>query len=244
MKPLLILKTGTTLPEIADALGDFEDWIASGLDFAFASKELQLASVYEGDSLPDPDTVSGIVVTGSSALVTEREDWSERSAGWLAGAVERAIPILGICYGHQLLAHALGGRVERNPLGREIGTVEVRLRPGFEQDALLGGLPGQISVQVSHLESVVVLPEGARHWGASSKDLNQVFAYGPCAWGVQFHPEFDAEIVRGYIKGRRSLLREEGLDPRALSEGARDTEHGTQVLRRFGEIVRDRSSAA
>jgi GMP synthase (glutamine-hydrolysing) len=242
VKPLLILKTGTTLPEIADALGDFEDWIASGLDYV--SEDLQLASVYEGDSLPDPDTVSGVVVTGSSALVTEREDWSERSAGWLAGAVERAIPILGICYGHQLLAHALGGRVERNPLGREIGTVEVRLRSGFEQDALLGGLPGQISVQVSHVESVVVLPKGARHWGASSKDPHQVFAYGPCAWGVQFHPEFDAEIVRGYIKGRRSLLREEGLDPRALIEGACDTEHGTQLLRRFGEIVRDRSSAA
>lgn len=242
MKPLLILKTGTTLPEIADALGDFEDWIARGLDFA--SQELQLAKVYEGDTLPDPDSLSGVVVTGSSALVTEREDWSERSAGWLAGAVERETPILGICYGHQLLAHALGGRVERNPLGREIGTVEVRFSPGFEQDALLGELPRQISVQVSHVESVVVLPKGARHRGASPKDLNQAFAYEPCAWGVQFHPEFDAEIVRGYIKGRRSLLLEEGLDPRALSEGAHDTEHGTQVLRRFGEIVRDRSSGS
>ncbi|MBW1886103.1 MAG: hypothetical protein JRJ58_21440, partial [Deltaproteobacteria bacterium] len=94
------------------------------------------------------------------------------------------------------------------------------------------------------VESVVVLPKGARHWGASAKDPHQVFAYGPCAWGVQFHPEFDAEIVRGYIKGRSSLLREEGLDPRALIEGACDTEHGTQLLRRFGEIVRDRSSAA
>lgn len=242
MKPLLILKTGTTLPEIVDTYGDFEDWIARGLDFA--SEELELAKVYQGDPLPDPETFSGVVITGSSALVTEREDWSERSAAWLAGAVERETPILGICYGHQLLAHALGGRVERNPLGREIGTVEVHFDAGFEEDALLGGLPQQISVQVSHLESVVVLPKGAQHRAASSKDLNQAFAYGPCAWGVQFHPEFDADIVREYIKGRRSHLLEEGLDPKALSNGARDSEHGTQVLRRFAAIVRGRAEQA
>lgn len=239
MKPLLILKTGSTLPEIADAHGDFEDWIGRGLEFT--TGELRVVNVCEGDPLPDPDGISGVVITGSSALVTEREDWSERSAGWLPGVVEREIPLLGICYGHQLLAHALGGRVERNPLGREIGTVEVHFGPGFEDDALLGVLPRKISVQVSHVESVVVLPRGARHRGASSGDLNQVVAYGSCAWGVQFHPEFDAEVVRGYIKSRRPLLLAEGLDPEALSDGTRDTEHGTQVLRRFGAIVRDRS---
>jgi len=239
MKPLLILKTGTTLPDIAEVRGDFEDWIGRGL--AFSEAELELARVYQGEGIPDPDSLSGVVITGSSALVTEREDWSERSAAWLADAVEREVPILGICYGHQLLAHALGGRVERNPLGREIGTVEVHFDTGFEEDALLGALPQRISVQVSHVESVVVLPKGARHRGASSKDLNQAFAFGPCAWGVQFHPEFDADIVRGYIKGRRSNLLEEGLDPNALSDRACDSEYGTAVLRRFGEIVRERS---
>ncbi len=61
---------------------------------------------------------------------------------------------------------------------------------------------------------------------------------------MQFHPEFDAEIVRGYIKGRRPLLLAEGLDPEALSSGTRDTEHGTLVLRRFGAIVRDRSQSS
>ncbi|MCP4039767.1 MAG: glutamine amidotransferase [bacterium] len=239
MKPLLILKTGTTLPEIVGERGDFEKWIGDGLDYTCS--ELEVASVYEGDALPDSAAIAGVVATGSSALVTEREDWSERSASWLADVVEREIPVLGICYGHQLLAHGLGGRVERNPLGREIGTVEVRLRPGFEDDGLLGALPQQISVQVSHVESVVALPAGARHWGASAGDPNQVFAYGPCAWGVQFHPEFDAEIVRGYIRGRRALLLEEGMDPEALAAAVCDTGHGTQLLRRFGAIVRDRS---
>ena len=240
MKPLLIVKTGTTLPDIAEQRGDFEDWIGKGLDFV--DDEIEVASVYEGDSLPDPTSVSGVVITGSSALVTEKEDWSERSAQWLPGAVESEVPVLGICYGHQLLAHALGGRVERNPLGREIGTVQVRFGSSAREDTLFAGLPQEISVQVSHVESVVKLPPGAKHRGASAGDLNQAFAVGAWAWGVQFHPEFDAEIVRGYIAGRRHFLVEEGLDPRSLSERAKDTGHGTAVLRRFGEIVRERAA--
>jgi len=239
LKPLLIVKTGATLPEIAEQHGDFENWIESGL--GYRSDEIDVVSVYEGEALPDAGVISGVVITGSSALVTEREAWSERCAGWLPNLVEREIPVLGICYGHQLLAHALGGRVERNPLGREIGTVEVRFDAGFRDDLLLGELPEKISVQVSHVESVVALPPAAAHRGASSGDPNQAFAYGSCAWGVQFHPEFDAEIVRGYVRARRAALLEEGLDPDAISSAARDTDHGTRVLRRFGEIVRDRA---
>jgi GMP synthase (glutamine-hydrolysing) len=247
----LIVKTGATLPEIAERHGDFENWIESGLGYSNdttsdnaagpATEKVDVVSIYEGEDLPEADTISGVVITGSSALVTEREAWSERCAGWLPQVVEREIPVLGICYGHQLLAHALGGRVDRNPLGREIGTVEVRFDEGISSDSLLGGLSQQISVQVSHVESVVALPTEAVHLGASAGDPNQAFAYGPCAWGVQFHPEFDAEIVRGYIKARRSLLLEEGLDPDAISHNTRDTDHGTRVLRRFGEIVRSRA---
>lgn len=239
MKPLLIIKTGSTLEPIRQVRGDFESWIGEGLDYQ--TSEVEVISVYEGDALPDPSTITGVVVTGSSALVTDREDWSERSAAWLCDAVDRDLPVLGICYGHQLLAHARGGRVASNPCGREIGTVDVEFTPGFERDALLSGFPREISVQVSHVESVVALPPDATHLGASSGESNQAFAIGRFAWGVQFHPEFDAEIVRGYIEGRRNLLIEEGLDPEVLLAGARDTDHGTRVLRRFGAIVRERA---
>lgn len=242
MKPLLILKTGTTLPEISETRGDFEDWISRGVQFD--EGEVEVAKVYEGEALPDPAEISGVVITGSSALVTEKEDWSEQSAAWLPAVIEREIPVLGICYGHQLLAHALGGRVERNPRGREIGTVEVRLGADAHADDLLGSLPQTISVQVSHVESVVKLPAAAKHHGVSSRDLNQAFAFGSSAWGVQFHPEFDADIVRGYIQGRRGLLLAEGLDPDALLDAANDTSHGSDLLQRFGQLVRERGSRA
>ncbi len=241
MKPLFIMKTGSTLPAIREARGDFELWIREGMGYAAA--EILLRNVYQDEAPPHAEEVSGVVVTGSSALVSEREAWSERSAEWLADAVEKDVPLLGICYGHQLLAHACGGVVERNPLGREIGTVTVRIEAEYASDPLLEGLPPEIGVHVSHVESVTRLPAQARNMGASEGDPNQIFALGDAAWGVQFHPEFDADIVRGYIEGRRALIEEEGLDAGALLDATRDTDHGTRVLRRFGEIVRERATS-
>src|SRR5690348_8631928 len=71
--------------------------------------------------------IAGVVVTGSHSMVSHREPWSERAAQWLAGVVESdRVPVLGICYGHQLLAHALGGEAGDHPAAIEIGTVQVR----------------------------------------------------------------------------------------------------------------------
>lgn len=78
--------------------------------------------------------------SGSSAMISHREAWNERTADWLRDAAACATPVLGICYGHQLLAHALGGRVGPNPHRREIGTVLLRLA-SEAGDALLALLP-------------------------------------------------------------------------------------------------------
>ena len=119
MTRVLIVKTGETLPAIRERRGDFEDWIAAGM--GLAREAVDVVEVHREHPLPDAAEPSGIVVTGSPALVTDREPWSERTAAWLRQVVEAGTPLLGICYGHQLLAHALGGRVEQSPRGREIG---------------------------------------------------------------------------------------------------------------------------
>ena len=147
--------------------------------------------------------VAGVVITGSHDMVTERQPWSEQAAAWLPGLVERGIPTLGICYGHQLLAHALGGEVGDNPNGREFGTVTVDLEAEAADDPLLGGLPARLPVQVCHTQSALTLPAGARRLAHGSRDANQAFVVGEAAWGVQFHPEFDAEVVSGVHRALR-----------------------------------------
>ncbi len=116
---MLIVKTGTARTALADPDGDFEDWIARGL-----GRRVQVCSVYEGDEPPTARATGGVVVTGSAAMVSDHEAWADRTAEWLRTAVDAGVPVLGICFGHQLLAHALGGKVGPNPRGREIGTIK------------------------------------------------------------------------------------------------------------------------
>ncbi|MFQ5416602.1 MAG: glutamine amidotransferase [Myxococcota bacterium] len=235
MKPVVIVKTGKTIASIEESRGDFEDWISAGL--GVGPEWVRVSRVDEGEELPEPEAVAGAVVTGSSAMVTAREAWSERAAGWLSAAVAREVPILGICYGHQLLAHALGGTVRRNPNGREIGTVDVALAPGADSDSLFAEFDGGLRVHASHLESVTALPPGAIHLASSSLDPNHAFRVGRNAWGVQFHPEFDADIMRGYLAARREAVLSEGLDADALTRAVEERPEGFAVLRRFSAII-------
>jgi GMP synthase (glutamine-hydrolysing) len=233
---VLILKTGSTLAPIRARRGDFEDWIA--LRMGLAAGAARVLDARAGPALPDPTELAGVVVTGSAAMVSEREAWSERAGQWLAAAVGAGTPVLGICYGHQLLAQALGGRVGRNPRGREIGTVRLSLLPEARGDPLLGALGAQAAVHETHVECVLELPAGARRLAESELDPVQAYAVGERTWGVQFHPEFDAEVMRSYLDGRRDALRAEGLDPDALLSEVRETPAGAQVLARFAALLR------
>jgi GMP synthase (glutamine-hydrolysing) len=238
MRQLFIIKTGSTLPSLLASKGDFEEWVLAGM--GPGGGQVTIVDVRDGSPLPVYDELSGVVVTGSHSMVTDHADWSERTATWLAGAVEEQIPILGICYGHQLLAYALGGQVGDNPNGHEYGTVEVRLSENAQPDPLLGGLPNPIKMHVSHTQSVLELPAGARLLASSDKDQHQAFVVGECAWGVQFHPEFDAQATRAYIHHSRSVLLAEQQDPDRLIEQSTDTPHGSQILRRFVQCANRR----
>jgi GMP synthase (glutamine-hydrolysing) len=241
MRRLLIVKTGRALPRTLERLGDFHHWIARAMEWSL--ERCEVVPVFEEAPLPEPDSVAGVVVTGSPAMVSDREPWSVKAGDWLAGAVEAGTPVLGICYGHQLLAEALGGRVDINPQGRQIGTVELTLRSEAAGDPLFGESPGRFPVHATHLESVVTLPASARSLAHNPLDANFVVAFGERAWGVQFHPEFDADVMRGYLDERSEVLEREGLDPGGLAESVRECPESTALLRRFAALVEEDQTA-
>lgn len=233
--PLVIVKVGSTFEALRAERGDFEHWIADGMDTQ--ALPIVVIDPRRGDTLPDPAEVSGAVVTGSHAMVSHREPWSETTAAWLAQLVSRDTPVLGICYGHQLLAHALGGEAGNHPRGVEVGTVTVTLEEAAAGDALLRGLPAQFPANVVHWQSALRLPEDAVRLAGNAHEPVQAFRVGGNAWGVQFHPEFDAGVMRGYIDMLAGDLSAEGADPAALRENVAATDAAAGLLGRFARIV-------
>ena len=234
-RPLLIVQTGRTHDHIRERLGDFDDWIAAGLRAGGA--EVQTHDPLGDTPPPAPETLAGIVLTGSHAMVSERETWSEALVPWLQQAVRAETPVLGICYGHQLLAHALGGEVARHPAGLEIGTVAVQRLAGAEGDALLGHLPARFGAQVVHEQTVRRLPPGAVALAANAHEPHHAFRVGPCAWGVQFHPEFSDAVMRDYVACFAPALQRAGMDVAALEQGVQATPESASLLARFAQLA-------
>lgn len=228
--PFLILETGQPVASLRRH-GGFPHWIrvAAGLDRDAAV----VVNVEQGEPLPSAAGFAGVMVTGSGAMVTECRDWSERSAAWLREAAHAGVPLFGICYGHQLLAHALGGEVGDNPSGREMGTIDLQLHPHAADDPLFAGLPAQFPAQVTHLQSVLRAPAGATVLATSAQDACHAFRWRDRAWGVQFHPEFSATHMRGYVHARHDALAREGHCSRHLSSAVSAAPHARRVLQRF-----------
>lgn len=236
LKKLFILKLGDTLPELAAPRGDFEDWFITGL--GLDSDHWAVFDPRTGADFPPLEEIAGLLLTGSHSMVTEHLDWSERTAQWTKSAIEAGIPTLGVCYGHQLLAYAFGGEVGDNPRGTQEGTTTIELTPEGLSDPLLGGLGVErFDAQVSHAQSVLRLPPGAVRLAYDGWDANQAFRIGEYAWGVQFHPEMDAEMARAYICAESADLIDEGQNLGEILAGLRETPIAAGVLRRFAMLV-------
>lgn len=239
--PFLILETGQPVASMRRH-GGFPHWIrtAAGLH----RDEAVVVDVERGDALPSREGFAGVIVTGSGAMVTDRHDWSEASAAWLRDAAHAGLPLFGICYGHQLIAHALGGEVDWHPRGREMGTVDIERLAASGNDPLFRDLPERFAAQATHLQSVVRIPDGATLLARSDHDPVHAYRWGESVWGVQFHPEFSTTHMRGYVRARVDALRGEGLCPDATERSVSATPHARRVLRRFVRHARRASAVA
>jgi len=232
MKNLYILQTGSTFPEMIEKFGDFDEMITINIDGCV------VINVEKGGKLPAYEECAGVYVTGSHDMVTDRLGWSENLAKWIAGAVAAKVPYFGICYGHQLLAHAMGGVVDYHAKGIEIGTAEINLTADAETDELFKDCPKQFPAHVIHSQTVVKLPEGAVRLAENDHEPNHAFRIGESAWGVQFHPEFTADIIKAYIKRDAEKYLGKGLNVEKILSEVEDTPESVAYLRRFADYCR------
>ena len=160
--------------------------------------------VTEGE-LPSTYDYDGAVITGSRASVYWDEPWIESLLTWVETAVDRGLPALGVCYGHQVLAEALGGQVE--DMGEyEIGYRTVEHRGG----ELFEGIDDSFTVFTTHSDSVVELPPDAELLAENDYGVH-AFRMDH-AWGVQFHPEYDPQTAEEVTRGKDDQLPAERID--------------------------------
>ena len=161
---------------------------------------------------------------------------------WIPNVLKQNIPCLGICFGHQLLAKAMGGLVNYHDGGREIGTVPITLTQDGKQDPLIGTLPSVFLGHTTHAQTVKKLPIGAKLLAQNSFESHHAYRIGNNAWGVQFHPEFTADIMKGYVIEQASLLASEGYDIDTLKSSICNTNNANELLKRFVEFVKGNES--
>jgi GMP synthase (glutamine-hydrolysing) len=227
---LVIVQTGTAAPELVRKHGDYPDWFNRAL-----GAKLPVVRAHLGEKLELPVGAKGVLVSGSQLSLTRPEPWMDEVSEELLRLGERGTPILGICFGHQMLGRAAGSHVVRNPKGREIGTVRVQLSEAGRKDPLFRGwtpADGLVDVQATHVDSVDPLPAGAALLASNEKCATQAFRLSEAVASVQFHPELEPETLRDLIDSRAGTLRAEGLDPERLRDEVRDTA-SARILRAF-----------
>lgn len=220
--------------------GLLADWLATvGMD-------LEVLAPYAGDELPPrtPAAYQALIVMGGPMGAGDEQScpWLRTTKELLRDAVERSVPTLGICLGAQLLAAACGGRVLAGSAGPELGAGLLAKRDVAATDVLFAAVPFTPDVIQWHWDEIADLPPQAVLLASSSRYAHQAFRVGERAWGLQFHLETPAEMVRRWAGNDAERTRAAGLDPDRVLSGALavllDVEAAWRpVIERFAELA-------
>lgn len=227
-KTVVLVCCGDPSPPVQATVGPYALW------FQRAAPEVVFGSVdlrREESELPPADAY---LFMGSPEAVYDPHPWRPRALDAARRALRSGVPTLGVCFGHQLFAQALGGTVARNDRV-EVGSVDVVLAPAAADDPLLASFGPTLRVNASHDDTVTDLPaEGTPQvLGASERDHHQVLRWGEQAWSVQFHPEMRARETALSIHWRAPRLEAEGEDPHQVLARLDDGLDGRRLLHRF-----------
>jgi len=230
MKYLYILKVGETFSSTKEKFNDFEYWIIRFLK----NKNIKVINIEKNGKLPHIRSAKGFIITGSHSMVTQELFWSVKLEKYIQKVSKTTLPLLGICYGHQLIAKALGGRSDFNKKGKEIGVVKIKK---IALDLLLKSIPKRFYAYETHYQSVVKLPRGAKVLAKNYKENHQAVRFTKNIWGVQFHPEFDEHIMKEYILNQKEDLEKLGFSIEKLLQNTKRCDISTRVLINFEKMI-------
>ena len=221
-----IIACGPGLDEITNVHGVSSDWVLSLINNKVSSTEIVKA--YLGEN-PVIENHTAWIIMGSRYSVYERLDWIDNLKSHIRLAVKNKVPILGICFGHQIICSALGANVSDNAEGWEIGTSKVSLTKHGLSSPLFEGFEESFFVYQSHHDVVSQLPQNMNLLCSNRFGVQSV-SFLDFVFGVQFHPEFSYEVMNAYYDARTKGMDEDNF--RVL-----DRNEGSKVIDNFIKII-------
>jgi GMP synthase-like glutamine amidotransferase len=201
-----ILKTDQVRPEWVPEFGEYSDMFMALLGRVDPSLEFTVYDVEQGEYPADIDEVDAYLITGSKSSVYDDKPWIATLMDFVRELDRRHKKLVGICFGHQLVAQALGGRTEKSPKGWGVGlhTHRFNSAPAWHDDA-----GADLDILVSHQDQVVTNAAGARVLASSEFCENAVCQIGEHILTFQGHPEFVPAYSREIMEFRREAIGEQ-----------------------------------
>ncbi len=204
-----ILQTDRVRDELVDAHGDYPDMFAGVLARGARRVDAGLAvefstwDVTAGDYPPSLDAADAWLITGSRYSTYDPEPWIARLEGFVRELHAARVPLVGICFGHQLVAQALGGHSAAHPQGWAVGAHAVDV---LQREPWMEPPRDQFVLLCSHRDQVQRLPDGARLLAGNAFCRIAAFALDEHIITFQGHPEFRTDYARSLFELRRPVL--------------------------------------
>ncbi|OBT16979.1 GMP synthase [Vibrio sp. UCD-FRSSP16_10] len=200
-----ILICGHLSGDLANVYGQYSNMIVTALQ---AINENIIFSEYDAlnQQLPDLDECDGYIVTGSVYNAYDNEPWILGLIDWVQRCEARRAPLVGICFGHQVIARALGGTVEKSNKGWGLGNYEVNITT---QKRWMNLSIDRLRMLVSHQDQVITVPRGVKVIASSDFCPNFMLAKDNHLFTVQGHPEFSSEFLARLVDERKDLITEQ-----------------------------------
>ena len=229
---LTIIQTGEVPAPLRGRFGPYRKMFETMFDGTGESFSYELVAASDGEPLPEPGKLQGIVLTGSPAGVYDDYPWLDPLRDFIRDAYGKRVPMLGVCFGHQIMADALGGDVRKSEKGWGLGrhSYAVKGRPGF-----MAAAPDMLAVACSHQDQVITPPDEAEVILASDFTPNAGLAYrNGAALSFQPHPEFSDDYALALAELRRGKAPDEIVET-AISSIATPS-HSADVAGYIGQF--------